>query len=429
MTSAINFKPAPKNDFEHFIETYYTKCQQRIPEIQAIAGKWNLEDLIPGLSDFDSRFIYENSMTAEKWCKTSEAIGQVHHELCRTHPEWDRILEHTPGINLTWDELTGSATYYPEYKQWTFYHTSEPALLEQTKTILANRPWDSTDEYFHLKKFLLYFTPYDRKIDPAINIGSYGRKYLLHSRIMHYFLPPLQSAISILRKEALAGKMQALRLGYEMFPEAAIIHEALDIVEKHYEIPRLYDEPNLSQFEARLFDALKLVAAKLADSVKILPNAASRTIQDWKSDIKKIAMDPTLTIFDNAKFSRTMLGRLQFYASAPAHFDSILLIRNELKRLGSWFFQTPFRTYAEVICGENLDDPAEIVPQLVPDFLTEQEMKCSLAFNRLTLGPHKLGDEIETAKQIADVYKDFFCALYKIIKAVMQSSRKPNDFS
>ncbi len=87
MEGPIKFEPIPINDFEQFINLYYTKCHERVPQIEAIAGKWTFEDLIPGLSDFDTRFIVSNTMTADDWCDMSEAVGQVHLEICKKYPK------------------------------------------------------------------------------------------------------------------------------------------------------------------------------------------------------------------------------------------------------------------------------------------------------------------------------------------------------
>ena len=99
---------------------YYDRCRAYIPQIQALAAKWNFEDLIPGMSDYDTRFIYSD-MTVDDWCAASMAIGKVHLDICKEYPRWPRILEHLPGINLTWDEFLDEKLYYPEYHQWTIY--------------------------------------------------------------------------------------------------------------------------------------------------------------------------------------------------------------------------------------------------------------------------------------------------------------------
>jgi hypothetical protein len=414
---SIVFVPRPRNDFPEFIETYYSECRSRFPGIECIAGKWTFEDLIPGMSDFDARFICRNDMTADDWCRMSMAVSQTHLELCKRHPEWARILEHLPGINLTWNELTDESTYYPEYKQWTFYHSSETETVKQAGERLAKRPWDAKDEYFHLKKFLLYYGPYDRAIDPAVNLGPYENKYPLHSRMMHYFTPPAQSAISILQKEAVRGKAEALRLAGAMFPETGVFAGVLETVKGHYEVPDLYDEPGLSELERRLFDGLKRVCPRLAEAITILGEQPGAGPEAWKSSLNRVQVDPSLKIFDNAKFARLMKGRLYFYTHVPPHFDSVWCIRVELNRIGNNFFRVPFSTFWGITRGEKVDDPAEIVPRLSPEILTHDEVECTLAFDRLTRMGYE-GREIEIAGQIVEIYDGFFRGLYKISRAV-----------
>jgi len=414
-----NFTSRPENYFQEFIETYYTECRSRFGGIEAIAGKWTFEDLIPGMSDFDARFICNNDMTADDWCRMSMAVGQAHLELCKRRPEWARILEHLPGINLTWNELIDESTYYPEYKQWTFYHSSKAEQLRHAEEKLARRPWDAKDEYFHLKKFLLYWGTYDRSIDPPVNLGQYENKYPLHSRMMHYFTPPVQSALSILRRKTVRGKMEALTLGREMLPETDIFTEVIKTVERHYEVPDLYDEPELSKLEQRLFDGLKHAGNRLGEAITILADTNGPEPEEWKSALKDVPVDPSLQIFDNAKFARLMKGRLYFYTNVPPHFDNLWCIRTELNRIGDSFFRAPFGTFWEISRGEKVDDPAEIVPRLCPEILTQDEVECTLAFDRLTRMDYK-GRETEIAKEIVKIYDGFFQGLHRISRNIME---------
>jgi len=413
------FEHLPPNDFTEFIQTYYNECRSRIPEIEAIAGKWTFDDLLPGISDFDTRFICSNSMTADGWCRMSMAVGQVHLDLCKKYPKWARILEHLPGINLTWDELMDESTYYPEYNQWTFYHCSQPKLLNQAKEKLTHRLWNIKDEYFYLKRFLNFYGPYNRSIDPAVNLGPYENRYPLHSRLMHYFTPPVQSAVSILKRKAIMGKMEALQIAQQIFPETNIFNEVIDIVKQNYEVSELYEESTLSELEIRLFDGLKLVASRLARAITILPNSHNTSLEDWKESLKQVPIDPSLLIFDNAKFARLMKGRLYFYTHVPSHFDSIWCIQNELKRIGNNFFRVPFRIFWEITRRERIENPAQIVSQLSPDILTSEEVKHTLVFDRLTRVDCK-GREIEIAKKIIDIFNGFFHALYKISQKVRE---------
>ena len=181
----MRFAPKPENDFAHYIRTYYDECHSRCSKIEAIAGTWAFRDLIPGMSDFDTRFIVSDDMSDADWCEMSDAVGDAHLALCRRYPFWSRNLEHLPGLNLTWSEFVDERFYYPEYKQWSFYHSETPKRLSDSLNEIFGRPWDIKDEYFHLKKFCLYYGSYNRSIDPAINLGVHENKYPLHSRIMH----------------------------------------------------------------------------------------------------------------------------------------------------------------------------------------------------------------------------------------------------
>ena len=92
------FTPRPENIFGRFIDTYFARCREVCPRLKAIAGKWNFEDLLPGLSDFDSRLIFTDGATVSEWIEMSVAVGTVHTALASEHPEWARILEHLPGL-------------------------------------------------------------------------------------------------------------------------------------------------------------------------------------------------------------------------------------------------------------------------------------------------------------------------------------------
>lgn len=408
------FAPEPENDFTEFIDTYFEECRRRIPRIEAIAGKWRFEDLIPGMSDFDTRFICSDGMEAEDWCRMSDAVGEAHLELCGKRPEWSRKLEHLPGINLTWSELSDDSSYYPEYNQWTFYRSVNKEALVKAQSILDSHPWDSRDEFFHLKKFMMYFYPYDRSIDPAINLGAYENKYPLHSRIMHYFNPPVQSAASVMLKRNVKGKKEAFRLAKEVFRDAAVFEEAERIIGEHYETEELYAEPALSDLENRLYECLVMVFGQIKKHVGII-DCDGLSEEEIRSEIKGTKMSPGLVIFDSCKFCRLMKGRLRFYANTPPYFDNIWAIQNELKRIRTSFYKIPFITFWKMVSGEEVSDPDEIISKLVPDYITKSEMEAAIEFSRLAPGTWEKGKEAETALNIADIFDEFFTGLYRIL--------------
>jgi len=414
----MTFPPLSENDFPEFIRIYYDTCRHRFQKIEAVAGKWMFRDLLPGMSDFDTRFICSDDMDVDDWCRMSDIVGRTHLELCTAYPCWARNFEHLPGVNLTWEELGSERTYYPEYLQWTFYHTSVPGRMAGVLDGLGRREWDTKDEYYHLKKFCLYFGRYDRAIDPPVNLGGHAAKYALHSRIMHYFNPPVMSAMCLLQRQAVKGKLDAFDLAAELFPDLDCWEMIREILHARYETPRWYDEPRLTELEDALETALTVMARRLPATTALIPSDSGMDVASWKIALAKAPLDPALVIFDNAKFSRLMKGRLYFYCNAPKHFDSLWLIQNELRRLGPTFFRAPFRTYWKIRSGQEVEDPTTVLGQLRGDPLSDDEVEATKAFARLTSGTWEPGSEISIATAIIDIFDDFYRALARISDSV-----------
>ena len=414
----MKFAPRPENDFAEYIRTYYRECRYRFDRIEGLAGKWMFRDLIPGMSDFDTRFILNDRMTADDWCAMSAAIGEAHLALCQKYPVWARNLEHLPGVNLTWSELTAERSYYPEFQLWTYYHTEHPERISAAQHQFARRPWDIKDEYFHLKRFCLYYGRYNRTIDPPINLSVHAARYPLHSRLMHYFNPPVLSAVCLLERHNFAGKMDAFEWASRLFPGLPCWEIVSEILHTNYEIPRWYGEPDLTALEDALEDGLRTLAVALRDRLTLVPREAGVDVAAWKRALQQAPIDPEMVIFDNAKFARLMKGRLWFYVHAPAHFATGWLIQNELRRIGYNFFRTPFQTYWRLKTGEHVENPADILNQLQGDLLTRAEVEATREFDRLTGKATPPGDETAVAAAIVAVFDDFFRALNKISAAV-----------
>jgi hypothetical protein len=184
-------------------------------------------DLVPGMSDFDTRFIVRDGMIADDWCQMSTVIGEAHLlGLCQTFSCWARNLEHLPRINLTWSELTSERTYYTEYRQWSFYYSRYAAKVSSLLEWLVKRRWDAKDEYFRLKKFCSLYGRYNRSNGPPIVLRIHENNYPLHSRHMHYSTPAVQAAARLLASE--------------------------EILHAKCELSRLYREPLLSAPEDHL---------------------------------------------------------------------------------------------------------------------------------------------------------------------------------
>jgi hypothetical protein len=409
----MKFAPKPENEFYEFIRTYYRECHGCFPKIEAIAGKWMYRDLIPGLSDFDSRFIVADGMCEDDWIEMSTQVGQVHLDLCRQHPCWSRMLEHLPGINLTWSELISEANYYPEYKQWTFYNTLDPERVSSVQSHFLKRGWNAKDEYYHLKRFCTYYGRYNRSIDLEINLHVQKNKYPLHSRIMHYFNPPVHSAICLMDRNNMPGKMNAFELAREYFPDLPVWDPIDEILDNNYKITKWYSEPHLSSLEDMMEDGLGVIASRLRRELGFSNENEEENIIILKRAVEQFDVDPILRVFESCRFSRLMKGRLYFYLNVPPFFDSSKLIQIELGRIGNNFFKIPFQAYWKIKTGEDNANPSKILDGMNGDPLTEEEYASTKEFAKLTSSDWH-GKERLVTEQIVSVYDSFYKALSKM---------------
>jgi len=399
----LRFEPKPHNDFPEFIDTYFQRCRQVCPKLRAIAGKWTFEDLIPGLSDFDTRFIFTDDTTVQDWAEMSIAVGKVHTDLAKECPQWARILEHLPGLNLTRAEIIEPVFYYPEFQQWTYYKGDEQ-ILESIRSYLAGRVWTRRDEIFHLKKFSTYYGPYLRGIDPAVNLGKWENKYPLHSRFMHYFTPPIQSAMSIVRRQGVCGKFDTLRGAREFFDNPEVIDMAIDAVERHYEIDEYYQEPKLTEIERMLEKYLRDVYAALAEYVTLIEVDATDTADELRAKVAAIPIDPAEQFYEGVKFSRFMKGRLLFYSTPISWFDTVHLIHVELGRILPNFYEKPLKTYGLVRFKEELT-PGAVLDRLKGDILSAEVCDSVKEFARIVSRPVPEGQEKKRAREAAELFE------------------------
>lgn len=408
-----HFQPCPENEFPEFIETYYQRCRAVCPEIEGNAGKWKFEDLIPGLSDFDTRFLTRDGLRADDWNRMSMAVGQVHYDLARERPEWARTLEHLPGVNLSLGELTDPDGYYPEFCQWTFYRAENPALRD-AGAAFSTRPWSDADAAYHWKRIALYYDRYNRSIDPPINLGSFEGKYPLHSRYMHYLAPPLHSAVCLMDHRTTPGKLDAFRRAREVFPMPEVMDLVLGGIEQHYETPEWYEEPRLTELDALLecylcaaIDTVRTrtpgfacppqpAPAEVRAAVKTLPEAGAMT-----------------RFFENIKFARFMKGRLWFYAQELAWFDSLPLIRIELGRIGKNFLTTPLEIFSSQILGRDLPWNT-VLEELRSCGFSRQDIAVCRRFHELADPQAPVGEYRIRALQLVDLYSDFLGLLDRV---------------
>lgn len=423
LSTEMNFTPAPPNDFSEFIETYFERCRARVPQIEGNAGKWTHEDLIPGLSDFDTRFFVTENMTAADWCYMSTAVGQVHLDLVRERKDWARNLEHLPGVNLKWNELLDPQAYFTEFSQWSFYH-GDASKLQRAREQIGRHVWNDADELYHWKKIAIYYGSYNRSIDPPVNLGAYENKYSLHSRLMHYLAPPLHSAVCLMRRETTPGKLQAFRDARELFPNPSTMDLVLELIEGHFEAPQYLEEPGISALDALLEEYLKTIVNSLLDAGRGLDCVRDATVNELKAAVKfraGAASDVSVAqLFENIKFARLMKGRLWFYGQKVLWFDSAFLIRNELSRIRPNFYETPLRLFAKLAYQQDVS--AEQALNLMQgDVLEADEVAACRRFAALAEVPQSECELKSRALAIAEIFDPFLFSLEKIMnKAQMK---------
>jgi hypothetical protein len=299
------------------------------PHVVALAAKWDKSDLVPGLSDLDFRVICDDSTTVEDWVEIDYCTGRLHLEMVRSHPQWNRINEHTAGAGMTISEALGRPFNTPEYAHWSLWW-GRPEWLDRLKAQEAMRQFSADDEYYHLSKFLSYYSPYNHEIDPPINLGRFEAKYPLHSRCWHYFAPPILSAASLLARKNFSGK----RAGLTWLRDNGYVAEQVDAVfrqiEAHYETPEQTDAGRLQAFEDFLFSAFRELLPLAVGAIKHLDIDRSTQPTDLKIQLASIASDPLVTLIENVRYARIRAGRYYFYTNAPHHFDSKPLMYWEL---------------------------------------------------------------------------------------------------
>jgi hypothetical protein len=417
----MNFAPAPPNDFAEFIETYFVRCRERVPQIEGNAGKWLFEDLIPGLSDFDTRFLVSDSMTATDWCQMSTEVGKVHLELVKERKDWARNLEHLPGVNLKWSELLDPRFYYTEFSQWSFYHGHEE-YIQAIRNYIQEHQWSPKDELYHWEKIAIYYGPYNRTIDPPVNLGIFENKYPLHSRSMHYFAPPVHSAVCLMQRNTKPGKREAMQAATALFPNAQTMALVYELIARHYEAPEYLAEPGLTELDEKLEIYLREAVNTLLENSGALQCARDATPAQLKAAVAQLRAeqgDASLSkLFENVKFSRLMKGRLWFYGQEVLWFDSHWLIRIELNRTRSNFYETPLRLFAKLFYGQDVT-PETALEMMHGDIFDDEEVLACRRFADLTALPCPDNQLKQRALQIAAIFDPFLHALEKLLQRAL----------
>ncbi|HEV8718696.1 MAG TPA: hypothetical protein VGX03_38490, partial [Candidatus Binatia bacterium] len=274
--------------FTEFAARFFEETKNRFPACVSLWAKWDPEDLIPFLSDFDSRVVCTDAVGPDDWVEFDRAIGEIHLDLTRTHRDWARILEHTPGVNVTRDEMLDPLLFHPETAQWSHY-LGDNEWWPAVEAHHRRQDWGDRHEYCFLRRFLYYYGPYQHGIDPPINLGCYEHKYALHSRLWHYFVPALQAALALVRRRTIRGKFETLCGWREIMPSETVLSRAQEIVERHYEVSELHDEWALARLENELYRVLEEVLDCVKDSITLFDATGPADAVRYKRELAAIA--------------------------------------------------------------------------------------------------------------------------------------------
>ena len=400
-----------RTQFEEVSRTIGESLAAKSPHLVALVAKWEKSDLVPGLSDLDFRAVCDDQTNAEDWVEIDSHLGQIHLDMVRTHPEWNRINEHTPGAGLTVGELMDERFYNPEYAVWDLWW-GEASWFNELRELVSSRPFGPIEEHYHLSRFLGYYSPYIYGIDPPINLGPFEPKYPLHSRCWHYFAPPMLSAASLLARRNLPGKRNALKWlrdhGYVVEQAEAVLYQ----VDHHYDTPELADETRLRAFEKLLFSGFEELLELLHASVRDLDLMSLTSPDPMKKQLASIGTAPLADLMEIVRFARIRAGRYYFYVNAPAHFDTRQLFIWELNWIRK-LSQGVFSCVGSILGDDDLE-PEECLAQLRIRVASEtnQAVQHVMALSRRSADDSSLGQLFESAIELFPHY-------YRILEEIL----------
>ncbi len=418
--SKYAIKDASPGDFFELCDWFSARWAAEFPAFSVMTCKWRPEDLIPGLSDVDARVICDE-IGPQDWVRLDDLAYRTHLEIARARPEWARKLEHTPGVCSTKSETLDPALFQPEMRDWDFYG-GDREFYNRMKTFVDNRPWDAVDEYYFLaKRFVPWCTPYNREIDPPINIpANILPKYALHSRLMHYFVPCIKAALAVINRHTVTGKRESLYRWAQMYPKEPVLHEAIHLLDVYYEVPWLEDEQAWYAFEERLWQFIQKITPEVLRAVTIVDLGHDLSMENLRRKLKEYPGEPMMTLYNGVRFSRIRKGRWLFYLNAPPSFDARLLYYWEISWLNSTFTSPIFDSYAQLKWGEKGLSIDEILHRMNPHLIDERDKKVVRQVFAAAAGKPTVDEARERMRQIAEVYSDYYLLLERMLADVRQ---------
>jgi hypothetical protein len=421
--SALPIPDWSPREFFELAEIYSQRVADAVPEFVATVAKWRSEDLIPGLSDIDTRVICRD-MSPQQWMAFDRVVSDVHLGLVRERPEWSRKLEHQPGFCMTPKEAFDEHLYQAEMAHWSFCY-GDCDLIFRVREYMRSRTWEIRDELHHIKRWLMFWGPYNREIDPPINIApSIQPKYALHSRAMHYFVPSLQAALSLITRRTVHGKREALFRWLERMPQERVLDETAHMLDMHYGVPALDDREELYAYEGRCYSFLRHIAPQVLEAqsaVDLPPDGdLDQSMVELRAGMSALKSNPLTGVYNGLRGSRARRARYWLYLKAPEHFATDWLVRNEVGFLQRNFTSDTWRAYAALRWDEPNLAIDELLLRAQPQPLAADEAELvgdMFAIAERSKEPAMARPAMQAA---AERYGDYYIVLDKIYRDARQ---------
>ncbi len=408
-----------QDEFDRFCEEYYGPILDRYEHAETVVSKWPRESLVPDFSDFDGRIIASDDIDRSTWADVDQMCGQIHKEMIEQHPEWVRILEHTPGIGIRWTEIYNERLYQPETHHWGYF-LGEQDEFRRLRQWLDDHSWEERDEYYYLGRFFYYYSPYIHGIDPPTNMDALADRYAVHSRILHYCVPALQAALSLIRKSPVRDKMETIRGWMELRPDDSLFDSFLEKIRAGYRCKEVGDENSLRVLEEECWQRLQEAMQLLPDVVTVIDMKDGAGFEAWKKRLDAFPENPLLTIFNGVRFARIRRGRYWCYLNVPEYFDVSFLIPNEFTWLKRWFTESIFRSYGRLKCDLEELDLDRILEAMQPEVVDKEGARVVREVFQIAFADYAKGAEAEALLNVMDVFPTYEVVLEDLLEDALR---------
>jgi hypothetical protein len=393
--SAVNSLPAE----------YYARFRERFAGLAGVVSRGPLADVLPGVSDVDLRLVCDG-VAADGWLPLDEAVLAVHRELAAQDEDAARLLQHPPGACFLAGELADERLAHPEARLWQWCDGSAAAQAAVSR--LADG-WTERDEAHHLKRYLSACG--DWAPDPS-TIGKPDR-CRCQGALLHYFLPALESCLSLEAGRAQPGRLLALATYRERDPGHALLAAVAAAVagEEH----RDAGDCRALRQSSRAF--LIAQAPGLAQALGREQGALPAPV--WlRQRVEGRSADPLLALYDAVRFSRVRRAHFRFFLEGGAEAD--WLIANELATVRGLLLQPALVAYGNLRWGAGCCTPPAVLTRLAGELSAAESEAITrlLALSEARVAPR------EALAQAADAYPAYQRVLERLLHDACNRGRR-----